>query len=391
MHTRRSFACASLILPLPATTQSAPLSQQYDYSYQYYDEGPDRIRIESHYIRGSLQLDNDTAFRFQWLRDGISGASPTGALPGSTQPFLAELTDVRYAILGAITRKFGDHMVELEISRSNESDYLSYGYALKDTWELNEKNTAITLGLNYLDDRIDVPILGIRHKDSVDLFLGLNQTIDKNTSATASFTLGYADGYLNDPYKAVQRTDIVSLPDGMGGTIEIPVDNLYRENRPDTRLRQVIQLGGRHYFAPVNGALDTVYRFSHDDYGINSHTFQLEWRQSIGERFEVTPFFRFYHQTAADFFMRTIDGLPIETPSNDPDGSKPNYSSDYRLSNFDAISGGIRLRYKFNDTFSVTAAYERYDMSGNGGADRTAPHQAYIDANLWTFGISAEF
>jgi hypothetical protein len=105
----------------------------------------------------------------------------------------------------------------------------------------------------------------------------------------------------------------------------------------------------------------------------------------------VTPFFRFYHQTEADFFMRTIDDVPIETPPNDPDGSGPNYSSDYRLSNFDAISGGVRLRYKFNDTFSATAAYERYEMTGNGGASRTAPDQAYINADMWTFGISAEF
>ncbi|HEX2747448.1 MAG TPA: DUF3570 domain-containing protein, partial [Verrucomicrobiales bacterium] len=389
LMNRRSFACASLILPV--TSQGGTIPQHYDYSYQFYDEGSDRIQIESHYFRGSLQLDNETTFRFQWLRDGISGASPTGALPGSTQPFLANLEDVRYGVLGAISRKFGDHLVELEVSRSSESDYLSYGYALKDVWEINEKNTAITFGINYLDDKIKVPILGTRYKDSVDLFLGLNQTLDKNTVVFASYTLGYSDGYLNDPYKAVQRTDIVSVPDGAGGTIDFPVDNLYRENRPDSRLRQVIQVGGRHYFDPVKGALNAVYRFGHDDFGVNSHTFQLEWRQSIGTRLEVTPFFRYYHQSEADFFMRTIDGLPIDTPANDPDGSGLNYSSDYRLSSFDAISGGVRLRYKINDTFSATAAYERYEMTGSGGAGRTAPEQAYIDANMWTFGISAEF
>lgn len=389
MTSRRSLACASLILP--ATSHADLISQRYDYSFQYYDEGPDRIRIESHYVRGSLQLDNETTFRFQWLRDGISGASPTGALPGSNQPFLANLEDVRYAVLGAMSRRFGDHLVELEVSRSSESDYLSWGYALKDVWEINEKNTAITFGLNYLDDRIIVPILGNKYKDSVDAFVGVVQTLDKNTVISGSLTLGYSDGYLNDPYKAVQRTDIVSIPDGQGGTVDIPVDNLYRENRPDNRFRQVVQLGGRHYFDGAHGAVDAVYRFSHDDFGINSHTFHLEWRQEIGSHFEVTPFFRVYHQSEADFFMRTIDGVPIETPSPDPDGSGPNYSSDYRLSNFDAISGGIRLRYKFNDTFSATAAYERYEMSGNGGADRSAPDQAYINADLWTFGISAQF
>lgn len=42
-------------------------------------------------------------------------------------------------LLGAISRKFGDHKVEFEVSRSSEEDYLSHGFALSDEWELNEK------------------------------------------------------------------------------------------------------------------------------------------------------------------------------------------------------------------------------------------------------------
>lgn len=388
MYYRRSCVCASFLLPV--TSHAAP-PQRYDYGYQYYDEGPERIRIESHYIRGIISLDDRTEFRFQWLNDAISGASPTGALPGSDQPFLAELEDVRTGVLAALSRRFGDHNVELEVSRSSEQDYLSHGFALKDTWELNEKNTTITYGVNYLDDDVSVPTLGIRPKHSYDFFTGVSQTLDKNTVVSANVTLGYSEGYLNDPYKSVQRTDIVSLPDGMGGTIDIPVDNLYVENRPDSRFRQVLQLGGRHYFERAKGALDAVYRFSHDDYGVTSHTVQLEWRQALGERLEVSPFLRYYSQSEADFFMRTIDDVPIESPPNDPDGSEPNYSSDYRLSSFDAISGGMRLRFKINDTFSANATYERYEMSGSGGAEITAPDQAYIDADIWTFDISAEF
>lgn len=392
MHPQRHLLVATLICPAmrPGVSSAAP-PQRYDYSYQYYDEGPERIRIESHYIRGRIDLNDRTAFRFQWLNDAISGASPTGALPGSTQPFLAELEDVRTGVLGALSRKFGDHLLELEISRSREEDYLSHGYALKDVWEINEKNTALTFGVNYLDDEVTVPALGIRDKQTFDLFAGVNQTIDSQTLVSASLTLGWSDGYLNDPYKAVQRTDIVSLPDGLGGTIEIPVDNLYPENRPDSRFRQVLTLGGRHYFDSAHGALDAVYRLSHDDFGIDSHTLQLEWRQEIGVKLEVSPFLRYYKQSAANFFMRSIDGLPLDSPPNAPDGSRPNYSSDYRLSQFDALSGGLRLRYKFNSTFSASATWERYEMTGRGGASQSAPSAAYIDAGMWTFGISSEF
>ena len=388
MHYRRPLVFVPLLYPAAARADLRP--HQVDYGYQFYDEGPDRIRIESHYLRGRIDLDDETSFRFQWLLDTISGASPTGALPGGVQSFLAPLDDVRTGLLGALSRKFGDHTVELEIARSSEEDYLSHGIALKDTWELNEQNTTLTFGINYLDDLVTVPVQGFRDKESWDFFAGVSQILDKNTLVSAGGTLGWSNGYLNDPYKAVQRTEILELPDGEGGTIEIPVVNLYPENRPDSRFRQVLQLGARHYFDAVHGAADVVYRFSHDDFGINSHTLQLEWRQSIGERLEVTPFFRYYRQSAADFFVNTLDDLPAGTPSNNPDGSAPHYSSDYRLSNFDAVSGGLKVRWRINETFSASAAYERYEMTGDGGAD-SSPSAAYINADMWTFGVTARF
>lgn len=390
MSPRKPFVLATLLYPSLHAQAEIP-HQQYDYSYQLYQEDDDRIRVESHYIRGQIEINDATSFRFQWLNDAISGASPTGAMPGGVQPFSSDVEDVRTGILGAISRQFGDHRVELEISHSKEDDYLSRGYALSDTLELNQKNTTITYGANYLDDIVTVPILGERNKHSYDLFSGVSQIIDKNTVVSANLTLGYGDGYLNDPYKVVQRTDSTQVPDGLGGTIDIPVVNLYRENRPDSRFRQVLQFEGKHYFAAPDGALDAVVRFSHDDYGILSETLQLEWRQNVRDKLQIVPFFRYFHQNAADFFVQTIDNLAIGTPSADPNGGGPNYSADYRLSSFDALSGGVRLRYQINDTITASAAYERYVMSGSGGSSSQAPGQAYPSADIWTLGLSATF
>lgn len=382
-----------LLLPLaaPAASHAEILAdRQFDYGFQYYDEGPERIQVESHYIRGRIDLDDATSFRFQWLNDAISGASPTGALPGGVQPFLAELDDVRTGFLGAISRKFGDHLLELEISRSTESDYFSRGLALKDVWELNDRNTTLTFGINYLDDIVEVPGQDSRTKHSYEFLAGITQILDKNSLVSASLTLGSAEGYLNDPYKSIQRTDIISIPDGEGGTIDFPVVNLYPENRPDSRFRQVLTLGGRHYFEKLHAALDGTYRYSHDDFGINSHTVLIEWRQEIGSRLDLIPYFRYYHQSEADFFMNTLDGVPIANPPAMPDGSAPNYSADYRLSNFDAISAGLKLNWRISDTFTASAAYEYYDMSGNGGAS-SSPAAAYPEADIWTIGVTAAF
>lgn len=368
-----------------------PETQRYDASYQLYDESDDRIRIESYYLRGQLDFETETMFRFQYLNDAISGASPTGALPGGVQPYYAEVDDVREGILGALSQQFGDHRVELEVSRSVEEDYRSTGIALSDTLELNQKNTEVSFGFNYLDDTVVVPILGNKSKDSYDLFAGVNQIVDKNTVVSVNLTLGFNNGYLNDPYKIIQRTDVEEIPDGSGGTIEIPVVNIYRENRPDSRFRQVLQFEGRHYVEPAHGAVDAAIRLSNDDYGVFSQTFQIEWRQEIGEKFNVVPFFRFYHQNEADFFMQSLDGASVATPEADPDGSGTNYSADYRLSSLNSISGGLRLYYHFTDAFTASAAYERYAMSGTGGKASQSQDEAYIDADIWTFGLSAEF
>jgi len=391
MRTRPTLLLAPLILPATHARGEIP-HQTYDYSYQLYEEDGDRIRVEAQYLRGSIEFDEDTSFRFQYLHDAISGSSPTGAQPGSVQPFYAELDDVREGILGAISRRIGDHRIELEVSRSKENDYVSRGFALTDTLELNQKNTTLTFGLNYLDDRVTVPGLQKKDKHAYDLFTGISQVLGKNTIVSANLTLGYTEGYLNDPYKAVQRNESIFIPDGFGGFIEIPVVNLYRENRPDSRFRQVLELGARHYFPAPDAALDATLRLSHDDYGIFSQTLQVEWRQAIGEKVEVVPFLRYYHQNEADFFVNTLnEKLPTGTPPGDPDGSGPHYSADYRLSSFSAISAGVRMSCRFTDHLSATASYERYVMDGSGGSSGRAPHEAYPSADIWTFGLHAAF
>lgn len=383
----KRWALAPMLLPSVPLLAADHLRS--DISYQLYKEDDGRINVESWYFRGEMNLSEDTTFRYQFLRDAITGSSPTGALPGGTQPFLAEIEDVRNGVLGAISHQFGDHRVELEFSRSKEQDYLSYGASLSDRWEFNQKNTALSFGINYLDDKVAVYGLDDQSKRSYDLFVGLSQLLDKNTVLAVNLTLGYSEGYLNDPYKAIQRTDIVSLPDGLGGTIDVPTENLYRENRPDSRLRGVLQLEGTHFFEKLQAALDCTLRFSVDDYGVFSQTVQLEWRQSLWDHLEITPYFRYYRQNAADFFHNTLNEVSIANPADYPDGSGPNYSSDYRLSSMQTLSLGLKLRYRLSENCSLWAAYERYEMSGRGS--HQAPSEAYPSANIWTFGCTIEF
>jgi hypothetical protein len=164
---------------------------------------------------------------------------------------------------------------------------------------------------------------------------------------------------------------------------------VYSENRPDSRLRQVLQLEGKHFFEKANASLDVMLRFSNDDYGVFSQTAEVEWRQGIGGSWEINPFMRYYQQNAADFFTNTLNNIAVVNPPTYPDGSGPHYSSDYRLSSFNALSLGLRLRYEISENISMSAAYEYYTMSGQGSDQ--APSQAYMDADIWTFGLNAKF
>lgn len=376
---RPSFAVAPLLLP--AVSMQAAEAFRFDSGYQTYDESGGRMFIESYYYRGEMFLSEDTSFRFQILRDAISGSTPIGTLPGdATQPFLVEIDDVRNGVLAALSQQIGDHRLELEASNSRESDYLSQGVSLNDRWELNQKNTTLSMGLNFVNDTIVVRGTDDQNKKNYDAFLGVSQLLDKNTVLSANLTLGYSEGYLNDQYKVIQRNELF---------FGIPVTNIYRENRPSSRLRAVLQLQGTHFFTGANAALDAILRITQDDYGISSQSLQLEWRQGLFDRLELTPFVRYYQQTAADFYHRTLNGLNVGTPQDYPDGSGVNYSADYRLSSMAALSLGLKTRLRLTENISLSATYERYEMAGIGGDQ--APAQAYPTASMWTFGVSFLF
>ncbi len=364
------------------SSKANELSQEYDYGFQIYDEGNERIRVEANYFRGKIDLTDESTFRFQLLNDAITGSSPTGALPGGNQPFTSNLEDVRTGILAALQHSLDEERIELELSKSEESDYLSNGISINYEKDYNLGNTTLAFGFNYLDDTVKVPLLEDQKKDSYDIFAGITQVLGKNTIISADLTLGYSEGYLNDPYKVVQRDEDFVIAPG----ISIPIVNIYRENRPDSRTRQVLHQETKHFFESLNGTMKAAFRLSNDDYGIFSQTAEIEWRQKVNEDLLIAPFYRFYNQNSADFFVRTLNKININAPADEPNGDGPNYSADYRLSSLHATSIGLKIHYQINDRLSLSGAYEHYAMKGVGS--ETAPSGAYPTAN--TFSISAQ-
>lgn len=361
-----------------------------DYRYEDYAEDGGRIHIRTHAANFAAELRPWLDISGNYVYDGISGATPTGAppLPGSSKVKTVEIEDIRRAGFLESTFKIANHAVSPQVSYSEESDYESFGLAFRDSISFNDKNTTLDVGISHAFDRVlpnrGASISEAEHKDNTDVLLGVSQLLGPNTIATFNLTLGYSDGYLNDPYKRVLFTDFPYFP-GQPYTV-------WPENRPHHKFRQVAYLSFQHYFPPVLGALETSYRFHHDDFGVFAHTLSLQWNQKLGRRIIVSPQFRFHHQSAADFYGPSFPGDPSCPPGLDPScppvAIAQHYSADYRLSELETFTYGIQISARVHKHASLAFGYKRYEMIGLDG--RTSQDQ-YPQAHVFTGGFTIWF
>ncbi|HET6255428.1 MAG TPA: DUF3570 domain-containing protein [Puia sp.] len=141
-----------------------------------------------------------------------------------------------------------------------------------------------------------------------------------NTRLQASFLVDLVEqhGYLGLPFHRVYFTD---------GTDSI-------EKLPSQRFK--VPIGLRlNYFLGDNIILRGYYRFYIDNWGVRSHTASLEVPVKITPFFSISPFYRYYVQTAANYFAPY--GQHLQT-----DGY---YTSNYALASFSSsyFGAGIRL------------------------------------------------
>ncbi len=162
------------------------------------------------------------------------------------------------------------------------------------------------------------------------------------------------------------------------------------EQRPDSRFRQVGYLEGTRFIEKLNGAVNASYRFHHDDWEVTAHTISLEWRQKVGNWLTLSPLVRYHYQTAPDFYMTTVPGVPPEVVDFFPGAAvtPPYYSSDYRLSELQTFTFGFNATVLLWEHARIELGYKRYIMEGLD--EITSPAQ-YPSANVFSAGLSLWF
>lgn len=292
-------------------------------------------------------------------------------------------------------------IIGLNLSFAKEYDYTSVGMGGSFTKLFNEKNTEIGIKSNiYIDSWQPVYPTEIKsfNEDNKNLNSGFFEGVDilnqngavinktganvwrpvkstlvenkaRNTySASISFSqmlskkaqiLMFLDvvqqnGWLANPMQRVYFGDRDNYYIGNAANIpnytslkNIDVFQLADdiERLPNTRFK--LPIGARfNYYLNEIIALRTYYRYYYDDWGIISHTANIELPIKINDKFTLFPTYRYYSQTAADYFA------PYEQLLS----TNEFYTSDYDLSKFNSNQYGFGILY--TDIFTTSRIWK---------------------------------
>ncbi len=380
-----------------AETPSDPNPWQFDTALLYYGE-TDRVTAIEGVINASKDFGDEHIFNGKLVIDALTGASATGAV---AQPYAQTFTrpsgqgqytiganevplddtfhDTRLQVSGQWTQPISEnYRVSGGLQMSNEYDYQSIVLNGSIARDFNQKNSTLSLGMSYAfdtikpegglpvafssmavydddeyesEDEYDDDYNATRNDDSdtkntLDLMLGYTQVINRRTIMQFNYGISKVDGYTTDPFK------VLSVVDSEGYTQA----NLY-ENRPDSRTKQSF-FWQTKYAADV-GVADISYRFSTDDWEIDSHTVDTRFRFYLSENSYLQPHFRYYRQSAADFYR----------PFLLQDQAIPEYASaDYRLGEMTAYTIGLKygMTLENGDELGFRLEYYQQDPKNAG-------------------------
>jgi len=407
--------CLFLVLASPRRLIG---DNRVEYRFEDYREDNNRMDVQTHSVWFEYELHQKVTARGSFTRDGLSGATPTGGPGEPGQPYESRwMQDERFAGFFETGIRAGRTLTTPQFSYSQESDYKSLGLSLTEAIDFNNRNTTLILGVARNNDDVSGRFQRTyRYKGNWDFLVGINQVLGPRTFASLNLTLGYADGYLSDPYKGVNF--YFDLP---GDALDaVPWYAIDGERRPSHKFKQVLMGSINHLFPAVDGAIDASYRTHHDDWGVFAQTVSLGWNQRLGKRVTVSPLFRYHYQTAADFFMVRVDTDPSFAGSRlafdnnnnfigqegvDPSfdialanpadyqiisvpGVPQYYSADYRLSELQSFTLGMSVAVQVHEQVSLVFGYRRYLMDG---LDSRIPAATYPNAHIFNVGVSAKF
>lgn len=249
------------------------------------------------------------------------------------------------------------------LSYSTEYDYSSVGGNINFSKKTKNRNGEFTAKLQTYFDALSLisPVElrkvapgGKATRNTYAGSLSYSQIINERFQIMFLADAVLQQGYLSLPFHRVYFND----------------QTVHQENLPNSRLKFPLALRA-NYFLGDKLIIKTYYRFYADDWDLKSNTFNLELPVKISPFFSVSPFYRFYNQTAIDYFK----------PFQEHTQQNKFYTSNYDLSKFSSnfIGTGIRLTppkgiFAFRYFNSVEIRYGHYSKSNGMAANIISVH-----------------
>ncbi len=321
----------------------------------------------------SIPLNDDDVLTIDAGVSAYTSASSSNVGPfddGPADPFQASSgassSDLWANLTGSYSHSSDDRndIWSAKISISSEYDYFSAGVGGSYTKLFNKKNTELSVNANvYIDTWNAIYPTELRPfgengnglsnslftqntitgntnynprfsefkdegRNSYSLGFGFSQILHKNVQGSLALDFVQQQGLLSTPFQRVYFSDVA----------DSFIDNFQLadavERLPDSRFK--VAVGGRlNWYLNETFTLRTFYRYYFDDWGITSHNASIEVPIKITDKFTLYPSYRFYNQTAADYFR------PYESALSTDEF----YTSDYDLSEYSANQIGFGVSY----------------------------------------------
>ncbi len=321
----------------------------------------------------SIPLNEDDVLKIDAGISAYTSASSSNINPfdnGRADPFQASSgassSDVWTNVTGSYSHSSDDRNTiwSTKLSASNEYDYSSLGIGGGYTRLFNRKNTEISVNANiYLDTWYAIyptelkpftpggtgindelfrlhSITGNSNyaptftefntdkRNTYSLGFVFSQILSKRLQGSLALDLVQQRGLLSTPFQRVYFRDVA---DSYIDNFQLADDI---ERLPATRFKMA--LGDRlNYYLNETLVVRTYYRYYVDSWGIRSHTAKIEIPVKFMDKYTFYPSYRYYQQTAAEYFAPYEQHLSTEAY----------YTSDYDLSGFQANQYGFGVTY----------------------------------------------
>ncbi|MFM7017203.1 DUF3570 domain-containing protein [Flavobacterium sp.] len=379
----------------------------------------------------SASSSNINPFMSNSTTSGASGHTTTTNSPPIGTPWLASsgasASDKLISISGNYSHSSDSRnfIWNADVSASNEYDYTSFGFGGGITKLFNKKNTELSLKTNiYLDkwrpiyptelheyakygstfqyngylsgvtimnengvgSNLYKPIkfktLDVEKRNSYSVSFSFSQIINRKLQLSLFFDLLRQEGLLSTPYHRMYFSDMANYYIGTKQYISSYESSnnvgVYRladdiERLPSTRLKFPVGIRVNYYLDEIF-KIRTYYRYYTDDWGINSHTANIEIPIKINDKYTVYPMYRYYSQNACSYFAPFEQHVSTETY----------YTSDYDLSKFQSNQYGVGATYL--DIFT------NFKLFGFGLKNIDFRYNYYqrsdgLNANIFTFNF----